>query len=47
MMKAEPQKEHQWLEQLLGEWTYEAEMQMGPGQPPMKSTGKELSLIHI
>ena len=41
MMKAEPQKEHLWLQQLLGEWTCESEMQMGPGQPPLKSTGKE------
>ncbi|UUZ78076.1 DUF1579 domain-containing protein [Polaromonas sp. P1(28)-13] len=41
MMKAEPQKEHQWLQQLLGEWTYESEMQMAPGQPPLKSAGKE------
>ena len=40
-MKTEPQKEHQWLQQLLGEWTYEGEMQMAPGQPPLKSTGKE------
>jgi hypothetical protein len=22
MMKAEPQKEHQWLRKLLGEWTF-------------------------
>lgn len=40
-MKAEPQKEHEWLHQLVGEWTYEAECSMGPGQPAMKSGGSE------
>ena len=33
-MKAEPQKEHQWLQKLVGEWTSEGEADMGPGQPP-------------
>jgi hypothetical protein len=40
-MKAEPQKEHRWLERLVGEWEYEHEATMGPGQPPMKSRGTE------
>ncbi len=40
-MKAEPQKEHQWLQKLVGEWSFEGECLMGPGQPPMKSTGSE------
>jgi hypothetical protein len=40
-MKAEPQKEHQWLQQLVGEWTSEAECSMGPGQPSTKSYGTE------
>jgi hypothetical protein len=40
-MKAEPQKEHQWLQQLVGEWTYEAEATMEPGQPPSKLEGSE------
>lgn len=40
-MKAEPQAEHRWLEKLVGEWAYEAECSMGPGQPPMRSTGTE------
>ena len=40
-MKVEPQKEHQWLQQFVGEWTYENEATMAPGQPPMKSTGTE------
>lgn len=40
-MKAEPQKEHEWLKQLIGEWTFEAEADMGPGKPPEKSRGTE------
>lgn len=40
-MKAEPQEEHRWLQQLVGQWRFESEAQMGPGQPPMKSSGKE------
>ena len=37
----EPQKEHQWLQQLVGDWTTEIECVMGPGQPAMKSKGTE------
>lgn len=40
-MKVEPQKEHRWLQQLIGEWTYETEASMGPDQPLAKSTGTE------
>ena len=40
-MQADPQKEHQWLQQLVGEWTSEAECSMGPGQPSTKSYGTE------
>jgi hypothetical protein len=40
-MKAEPQKEHQWLEQLVGEWTYEVEASMEPGKPPQKLSATE------
>lgn len=40
-MKAEPQREHHWLHQLLGDWTYESECLMGPDQPPSKFSGKE------
>ncbi len=36
-----PQKEHEWLNQLLGDWTYESEFSMGPDQPPGKSQGTE------
>ena len=40
-MNAEPQKEHAWLQRLVGEWTYEVEAVMAPGQPPTKSQGTE------
>ncbi|MCA1368223.1 DUF1579 domain-containing protein [Bradyrhizobium sp. BRP14] len=35
-MKAEPQEEHRWLEQLLGEWTVASEDSTGTGEnsPP-------------
>lgn len=38
---AQPQKEHQWLQKLVGEWTYEIEAMMEPDQPPVKSMGTE------
>ena len=34
-----PQKEHEWLKQLDGEWETEAEMVMEPGKPPVKNKG--------
>jgi len=40
-MNAEPQAEHQWLQQLVGAWTMEGQYSMGPDQPPMKSSGEE------
>lgn len=40
-MNAEPQEEHRWLQQLVGEWTFEGEATMEPGQPPMKHHGTE------
>ena len=40
-MKAEPKKEHQWLQKLVGEWTFEGEAIMDPNQPPAKFTGTE------
>lgn len=40
-MNNEPQKEHQWLEKLVGEWTVETEATMGPGKPPEKFAGTE------
>jgi hypothetical protein len=41
MQIPEPQKEHQWLHKLIGDWTFEGECSMGPDQPPMKNIGKE------
>ena len=37
----QPQKEHQWLQKLVGEWTYEHECSMGPDQPSSKAQGIE------
>ncbi len=34
--------QHQWLDKLIGEWTYETECQMGSDQPPTKSKGTEI-----
>lgn len=41
-MQVEPQKQHQWLQRLLGDWTMEAECRTGPDQPPIRSTGTEV-----
>jgi hypothetical protein len=40
-MKIEPQEQHRWLQRFVGEWTYEAEAVMKPGEPPVKSVGTE------
>jgi len=40
-MNEAPQKEHHWLERLVGEWTYETEAIVEPGKPPEKFTGTE------
>lgn len=40
-MKTEPRKEHEWLQQLLGEWTYEVEAVTEPGKPPERFKGSE------
>ena len=40
MMKAEPQKQHQWLQKLVGEWSYEFDSDCPPN-PPEKLTGTE------
>ena len=37
-----PQKEHEWLKQLEGEWVTESEAVMGPGQAPLKCKGTEV-----
>lgn len=41
-MQAKPQKEHEWLQKLVGEWTNECECIMGPDQPVAKSSGTEV-----
>jgi hypothetical protein len=35
----EPQPEHAWLNQFVGEWESASEATMGPGQPPMRCAG--------
>jgi hypothetical protein len=40
-----PQKEHEWLKQLAGEWETEAEMVMGPGKPTIKKKGSESTRV--
>lgn len=40
-ISAQPQAEHQWLQKLVGEWTYETEVIMGPDQPSITSSGTE------
>jgi hypothetical protein len=40
-MKAEPQQEHQWLQKLVGEWSYETEACMPGEQSPSKVQGSE------
>jgi hypothetical protein len=39
-MFAQPQDEHRWLEQMVGEWTYQSEALMDPNQPPKLSEGR-------
>jgi len=40
-MHVEIQNEHKWLQKLVGDWTFEGECSMGPGQPTSKYTGTE------
>jgi hypothetical protein len=40
-MESEQRTEHQWLQRLVGEWTYESEAVMEPGKPTTKSTWTE------
>ena len=40
-MMAQPQQEHRWLQQFVGDWTYEAEATMEPDRPPSKFAGSE------
>ena len=41
MNKPEPQKEHQWLSRMVGEWTMDGEAMMNPGQPNVSFKGTE------
>ena len=38
---AEPQKEHLWLQKMVGEWTCKSEASMGPDVPPVTWDGTE------
>lgn len=38
-MFSQPQKEHEWLHQLVGSWRFKIEC--APGEAPVKSTGQE------
>lgn len=40
-MFSPPQKEHEWLQQLVGEWAFESECIGEPGQPTDKHRGTE------
>ncbi len=42
-METKPQKEHDWLQKLVGEWAADMECVMEPGQPPVKSKGAEVT----
>lgn len=41
-MDTQPRQEHQWLEQLVGEWSCEIEAVMSPGEPPVTSSATEV-----
>ena len=40
-MNPEPQKEHHWLQKLVGKWTWEGEASMGPDKPAEMCRGTE------
>ena len=41
-MMTKPEKNHEWLQSLVGEWTYEVEATMKPGEAPTESGGTEI-----
>jgi hypothetical protein len=40
-MPEEPRTEQHWLNRMVGEWTYEMEAEVEPGEPPIRDTGPE------
>ena len=40
-MDVQLNQEHTWLRQLVGDWQYQAEMLLGPDQPPQVFQGRE------
>ena len=40
-MGTKPIREHEWLNQLVGDWRVESEMSMGPGEPKQTAIGTE------
>jgi hypothetical protein len=42
-MGTKPVHEHEWLQNLVGEWRVETEMSMGPGQPKQRAEGTRAS----
>ncbi|MBD0319210.1 MAG: DUF1579 domain-containing protein [Gemmatimonadetes bacterium] len=40
-MQVEVLAEHRWLEQMVGDWTFEIEAEMEPGAEPGRHTGRE------
>lgn len=40
-MASQVQKEHQWLQKLVGDWTFQGEATMEPGKPAEKFEGIE------
>jgi hypothetical protein len=40
-MQAEPQQQHRWLQQLVGDWVWESGVPAEPGKPAETVTGKE------
>jgi len=40
-MMPEPTSQHRWLLQLVGNWTFEGDADIAPGEPPFHSTGTQ------
>src|SRR5688572_23139930 len=46
MPKVEPQKEHEWLQILVGEWTAESETAPEPDSPPVAPWTETVRSLH-